>query len=251
MVIKSVRTKKVTPADSLSKVLDSALPRLKEGDIVVITSKIISICQGRVVKNDGSIDKEALIRKEADYFIKHPDSRYHVTLTIKNGILIANSGIDESNGGGYFVLWPHDAFGQARLIWNSLQKKYHLKRFGVLVIDSRITPMRWGTLGVGLAWCGFMPLKNYIDEPDVFGRKLRMTKESILDGLAAAANVVMGEGREQTPLAVISEVPFVEFCRNAPTKHDIAALQIRPEDDIFAPLIHSALWQRGAGGKKA
>lgn len=246
MQISSIKTHIINVGESIYKLLDQYLPQLKEKDLVVITSKIISLCQKRVILNDGTVDKDKLIRQEADLFIADSKlSQYHVTLTIKNGILIANSGIDESNGGGYFVLWPKNLAQTTGKIWKYLRKKHALKHLGVLVTDSRLTPLRWGTIGVGMSWCGFQPLKNYIGVPDIHGRKLRMTKESILDGLAAAANVVMGEGDEQTPLAVISDTHFVEFTEKPPTTKEIKALQIDPKDDMFAPLTNSSKWQEG------
>lgn len=231
MIIKAYKTEKILPGNDIFDILDSSLPKLKEKDIVVITSKIVSICQGRVVKNDGTVDKHDLIRKEADSYIEGSESKYDVWMTIKDGILIANAGIDESNGGGYFVLWPREPFKEAQQIWQHLRKKYSVKDLGVLITDSRITPLRWGTLGIGIAWCGFEPLKNYIGTPDIFGRNLRMTKASIVDGLAAAAVLAMGEGNEQTPLAVIREAP-VRFAQKL-----IQTVKISPKDDIFAPIL--------------
>ncbi len=246
MRIFAIKCHKIKVGEDIFKIFDKYLPKLKEKDIVVITSKIISLCQKRVIFNDGKVDKDKLIRKEADWYISDPKlSQYHVTLTIKDGILIASSGIDESNGGGYFVLWPANLAKVTAEIWQYLRKKHQLKHLGVMVTDSRLTPLRWGTIGVGMSWCGFQPLKNYIGEPDIHGRKLRMTKESILDGLAAAANLVMGEGDEQTPLAIISQADFVEFTDKPPTAQEIASLQIDRKDDMFSPLTNSPKWQKG------
>lgn len=249
MIVTAYRTQKILPGEKPFNILDSSLPKLKEKDIVVVTSKIVSICRGRVVKNDGKTDKQELIRKEADFYIEDPAiSRFHVTLTIKEGILIANSGIDESNAGGYFVLWPREPFKEARQIWQPIRTKHKLKQVGVLITDSRLIPLRWGTLGIGLAWCGFEPLKDYIGKPDIFGRKLRVTKQNIIDGLAAAAVLVMGEGNEQTPLAVISDVTHVKFVNQPPLKTEIKSMRIDPKDDMFAPLVNSSKWKRGGSG---
>lgn len=246
MNIKSYRTAKITPGTNLIQTLGSSLPKLQEKDIVVVTSKIVSICQGRVVKNNGMVDKVELIRKEAEKYIEEPSiSRFHVTLTIKEGILIANSGIDESNANGFFVLWPRNVFKVTQEIWRHLRNKHSIKQLGVLITDSRLVPLRWGTLGIGLAWCGFEPLKDYIGKPDIFGRILRVTKQNIIDGLAAAAGTVMGEGKEQTPLAIISGTPFVRFQDRPPTKKEIDTMRINLSDDMYAPLIDSLKWQRG------
>ncbi|OGG24639.1 hypothetical protein A3A79_05685 [Candidatus Gottesmanbacteria bacterium RIFCSPLOWO2_01_FULL_43_11b] len=239
MTITPYSTSKVVPGNNIFEILDTSLPKLKEKDIVVVTSKIVSICQGRVVKN--TVDKQELIRKEAQMYIEEPAiSRFHVTLTIKEGILIANSGIDESNSGGYFILWPKEPFKEAQQIWQHVRKKYSIKNLGVIITDSRLVPLRWGTLGIVLSWCGFSPLKDYIGKPDIFGRKLRVTKQNIIDGLAAAAGVVMGEGNEQTPLAIIKNAP-VHFLE----KPSLPSVHIDLKDDMYAPLINSAKWKRG------
>ncbi len=245
MEIRAYKTPKVVVGDDLLTILDHHIPKIPPKSIVVVTSKIVSICQGRVIKNDGTVNKHELIRKEADQYIDSNESRYDVYITIKNDTLIANGGIDESNGGGYFILWPENIQDEAKKIWRHLCKRDGLTHLGVVITDSRATPLRWGTLGVSLAWCGFEPLKNYIGTPDIFGRTLRMTKQSIVDGLAASAVLLMGEGNEQTPLVMIQDVPFVTFRSDAPTQKEIKALRIQPKNDLFAPLIDSPKWKRG------
>lgn len=246
MHVTPYKTKKIQIGDDLLTILDTYLPPIEDGSIVSITSKIVSVCQGRVVKHDNAVDKHQLIRREADEYIEVPKSHaMGVTLTIKHDTLIANSGIDESNGNGYFVLWPRDLQETTNTIWSHLKKKHAVQNLGVIVTDSRVTPMRWGTLGVGLSWCGFEALHNYIGTPDIFGSTLRVTKSSVLDGLAAAAVIVMGEGNEQTPLAVIGDIPFVTFLDSPPTHENIEALRITKQDDIYAPLTDSPLWQKG------
>lgn len=240
------KTRQIKAEEDLSAILNKYLPQLSESQIVVITSKIISFCQNRIANH---VNKQKLIEKEADLFIDKKRSRYDVTLTIKDGIMVANSGIDESNGNGYLILWPNDSFKVATSIWRYLRKKHRVKNLGILITDTHIVPMRWGTIGVAIAWCGFEPLKNYIGEPDIFGHKLRMTKTSVIDGLAAASDIVMGQGNEQTPLAVVSDVPFVQFLSQPPSQQDIDALQIELEDDLYAPILTSVPWQKG-GSKK-
>lgn len=246
MTITSYKTKAVIVGDSLLNILDDCLPTLSDGDIVVVTSKIISICEGSVVKNDGIVEKHDLIKQEADSYLDAPLSQtYGVTITIKDGKLVANAGIDESNGNGYFILWPRDSFGSAAMVWEYLGKKYNLAKLGVIITDSHLNPLQWGTRGRAIAWCGIEPLKNYIGTPDIFGKKLHMTKASVIDGLAAAAVAVMGEGNEQTPLAVIKDVSFVTFLDHPPTKEEIEALTIKPADDIYAPLLTAVQWVKG------
>ena len=247
MIITTIKTKPITyPSESIFAILDQYLPPIKEKSIVVITSKILAISQGRVVKNDEHISKEQLIRKEAEYYLPekpHPN----VTLTVKNNILIASAGIDESNGAGYFILWPENIQETTNTIRAYLVKKYPLRNLGVLITDSHLTPMRTGTIGLGLAHSGFAALHNYIGEPDVFGKKLTVTQHSIIDGLAGASVVVMGEGREQTPLAVITDIPFVRFQSKNPTKKELANLRISLDEDIFGAILTYSKLKKGQG----
>jgi len=246
MDIQAYKTKAVVKGDNLHEVIDHALPTLNNGDIVVITSKIVSICQGRIQPVTTDKDKFALIRKEAQYIIENDATRkYHLALTVANNTLIPNSGIDESNGNDYYILWPSDPMGAAEEAWKYLKAKHNIETLGVLITDSHTTPLRWGTTGIGIGWCGFDALNNYIGEPDIFGRPMAVTKANVMDGLAAAAVVVMGEGSEQTPLAVIKNAPFVRFQKNPPTQEEKDALPISLDDDIYSPILTPAPWEKG------
>ena len=97
-----------------------------------------------------------------------------------------------------------------------------------------------------LAWSGFGPLKNYVGAPDLFGRRLNMTKAGIADGLAGAAVLAMGEGAERTPLAVIEDVPFVRFKKSDPGAAELRGFRIKMKDDLFAPLLKGVRWKKGS-----
>ena len=125
MKITAITTHEITPKDNnIFLILDRYLKALKEKSIIVVTSKIISICEGRVVKVE-SIDKQKLIEKEADCYLPPRFSKYHMTFTIKNNILLPAAGIDESNGGGYYILWPSQPQKTANKIRQYLQQKFH------------------------------------------------------------------------------------------------------------------------------
>src|SRR3954471_16973686 len=77
------------PQDDLYAVMEASLPALQEGDVLVITSKIVAIHQGRCVTMDSVPDKEVLVEQEADAWIPRASSKYGITLAIKGGTLIA------------------------------------------------------------------------------------------------------------------------------------------------------------------
>lgn len=244
MKITAYKTKKVVKGDNLYQILDQSLPKLREKDVAVITSKIIAICQRRVIRNDGKIRKDDLVKKEAELYLPEKYTNYGVFLTIKNKVIIASAGIDESNAAGYFVLWPKDLQKTTNEIWKYLRKKHKVKNLGVIVTDSKLTPLRRGVTGYGLSWCGFEPLRNYIGTPDIFGHKLKVTKTNLVDGLASSAVLIMGEGKEQTPLAVISDVSL-KFVNRIPSREERKEMTIEMKNDIFASLLKSAKWIKG------
>jgi dihydrofolate synthase / folylpolyglutamate synthase len=243
MKITPVKTGKIVPtkAEKITSVLDKFIKNLKEGSVVVITSKIISICEGNVIKI-GDVEKDELIKSQAQYYLPRSESAYNVLLTIRDGILIPTAGIDESNGDGYYILWPKDAQGSANKIRAYLKKRFNLKQIGVIISDSKSSPLRRGTTGLALSFSGFLALNDYIGKEDLFGHELKVTKANIADALAASAVLVMGEGDEQTPLAVIEDLSFVQFKDRNPTKAELADFSIKLEDDLYAPILTKANW---------
>lgn len=247
MLITPIKTKKVVPGDTIESVLDSAITALSEESVVVISAKIVAIAEGRVVKNDGTVDKKDLVAQEADYFILNKDfyAKNQTVLTINENIFVPSAGIDESNGNGYFILWPENPMQSAEKIWQYLRKKHKVQRLGIILSDSYFTPLRRGSVGVGIAWCGMHPTTSYIGKPDIFGEPLKYTTASRIDGLSAAAEVAMGEGDEQTPLAVITDVPFVDFVDTPPTQEEIDFMKIAKEDDSYGLLLNAVEWEKG------
>jgi len=242
--ITSIKTNKIVPAQSdIFSVLDKYLPDLEDGSILAITSKVVSICESNVVKV-GEEGKEELIKNEADFYLPPTSNKYKYSLTIKNNILLPASGVDESNGNGYHILWPKDPQKSANKIREYLIKRFGLKKVGVIITDSKTMPLRWGTTGVCIAHSGFKALNDYIGKPDIFGAKMQVTKANIIDALAVSAVLIMGEGSEQTPMAVISNIPFVKFKKNNPTKKELDELKIDIEDDLYAPILKSVKWQK-------
>ncbi|MBI2971360.1 MAG: coenzyme F420-0:L-glutamate ligase [Candidatus Aenigmarchaeota archaeon] len=249
MKVSPVKTGKIVAGQDLYSLLDTCLETCEEKSLLAITSKIVALCEGRIASMDA--DKKALIQQEAEYYLPHEESRYNTTLAIKGNIIVPAAGVDESNGNGCYVLWPLDPQKSANEIRSYLRKRFFLKHAGVLITDSRTTPLRRGTTGVGIAHSGFSAIKNYIGRKDVFGRTMKITRANILDALAAAAVVVMGEGAEQTPLAVLEDIPLVAFQERNPTRKELQDLSISIEDDLYAPILKRAKWKKGGQYKKS
>ncbi len=246
MKVTAVKTHKIIPNidKNLFAILDKYLPKLEEGSVVVITSKIVSICEGRVVKIEDA-DKDKLIYQEAQLIIPPEKNSYNVSLTVNNNKLVAGAGIDESNGNGYYILWPKNPQQSVDQVREYLTNKYKLKKLGVVITDSKTTPLRWGVTGLALVHSGFRALNDYVNTPDLFGRKFKFEKSNIADALAAAAVLVMGEGAEQTPICVVEDMPFVRFQDKNPTHEELEELKISLEDDLYAELLKNAPWEKG------
>jgi len=228
-----------------------SLPNLQENSVIVVSSKIVALCQNNVV-DKATITKSDLIKQEADFYTPDSFNTYGFNFTILNNTFIPSAGIDESNADGYFVLWPKDPQRAANELRAFMRQHFNLKNVGVIITDSTsMPPMRSGTIGIMLAHSGFAAVKQLVGTEDLFGRNFQVATSAIGSGLAAAANVVMGEGTEQTPLAIISDIPFVTFQAADPTPQELEAVYIRPEIDLYAPFIQSAPWQKGGGGKSS
>lgn len=251
MKVTAYKTHKVDVGEDIYKILDDYLPKLPENSVVAIASKIIAFCQKDVIKKEPGMEKRDLIEQEADYYLGDEYPRpFGQSISIKNYTLTASAGIDESNGNGYFILWPKNLQKITNEIWKYLRKKNNIKNLGIIVTDSRVVPLRWGVIGIALSWCGFESLKDYTGEPDIYGRIMMVEKTSLIDSLATAATVTTGEGGEQKPLAVIEDIPFVKFQDRPPTEEEIKKLQIVLKDDLFEPLLSSVTWQKGKVNKK-
>jgi F420-0:gamma-glutamyl ligase len=197
-------------------------------------------------------DKDELTIREADLYLprKFVPGAW-VMHTMKNNVFIPSAGIDESNAAGYYILWPWDVKRTAKELWSWLRKKYHVKDLGVIITDSHTIPLRRGVLGISLAHYGFEPLKDYRETPDLFGRLLKMTQTNIADGIAAAAVMLMGEGKEGTPLCIIKDVPWVRFVsKPVKSKKSFSSFEIKTKEDLYYPLLSRAPWRKGKGGKK-
>lgn len=230
---------------TFEELIAESLTTIEEKSVVAVSSKVVALCQNRVV-DKSTTTKSELIKQEADFYTSESFNRYGFHFTITNNTFISSAGIDESNGDNYFVLWPKNPQQVANELRTFLSKRFGLKDVGVIVTDSTsMPPMRLGTMGIMLAHSGFSAVNQLIGKEDLFGRLFMIEKAAIGSGLAAAANVVMGEGTEQTPLAVISDVPFVDFQRRNPTKLELKSVYISPEDDLYAPFMRLAPWEKG------
>ena len=168
----------------LDEILAEAVKEMPERSVLAITSKIVSLCEGSAIPFVKG-DKDRIIQAEAEYYLSKAGNKYDIYLTIKRNMLIPNAGVDESNSDGHFVLWPRDPQKSANECWGYLRERFHRRELGVIITDSTTTPLRWGTTGRCLAYCGFRGINSKVGEHDLFGRVLHVTRVNVADGLAA------------------------------------------------------------------
>lgn len=243
MIVTPIQTAIVTPQScTLHKLLDRHLPDVPEQSVVVITSKIVSLCEGSVAPADA--DRADLIKQQASLYIEPSESTYGKFFTITNNTLVANAGIDSSNAANTQVLWPKDAIKTANEVREYLTQKHSLQQLGVVITDSTSHPFRLGATGIALGFSGFIPLKTYENTTDLFGRKFVYDIADIAGGLAATGVLAMGEGAEQTPIALIQDVPFVDFVQRPPSSDELKTLNLTIDDDFYELFFKNAPWQR-------
>ncbi len=237
MIVRAIKTEKVTPrSTTLIAFLDRSLKKFPDQSVLVITSKVVALCEGRYLPHDATL-KDGAVISEADYYLPKEKSRYGIPLTITDNAFIARAGIDASNTDGHYSLLPHDSYATAKKVRAYLIKRFGIKHAGVIIVDSHSTPLRRGTLGVAIGWSGIQALKNYENLPDIFGHHYT-THQNQVDGLAVTASLAMGEGDEQTPLCLITDIPFVTFQASSPTPKELNIFKPALEDDLFAPLLN-------------
>jgi F420-0:gamma-glutamyl ligase len=233
-----IKTRVVSIGDSLPSLLQTCLPNITSPSVIAISSKVVALCQKTVIPV-GSTDRQKLFREEAEYYLSDESSLFNFTVTIKNNSLVAASGIDYAIG--HYVLWPRRPQATANVIRSHLRKQVDFP-VGVIITDSRSQPLKRGTVGFSLAHSGFSALKNYIGSPDVHGETIGFKISNLLEGLAATAVTVMGEGNERTPIVVIQDIPGIQFQDHNPTAAELAELNISLKDDLFAELFKHVPW---------
>lgn len=196
--------------------------RLENNDIVVVSSKFAAMSEGRVVKLNKVSPSGQAKKLSSRYFLDSHFAELVVreseavlggipgfALAISKGILAPNAGIDRSNvPHGYAILYPQNPNGTAEQLRTYLETHSKTKtqghlRLGLVLSDSRITPTRTGTIGIAIAASGFKPVIDFRGKKDLFGNELKVTLKAVADQLSSAAQLVMGEAREATPVVII------------------------------------------------
>ncbi len=241
-----IKTDLVKPGDDLVEALLKGMERaglhLEDGDILVIAESAVATAEGGVVKLSEVIpslralelaEKYRKDPREMELIIRSSDQIMGgipgVVLTIKDGFLYPNAGIDHSNAPpGSVVLFPEDPQRSASWIRKRMENASG-KRIGVVIGDSRTHPLRLGCVGVALACDGILPVEDARGQKDLYGRPLEVTRKAVADNLVSAGEVVMGEGDEGVPAVIIRGAP-VKFIENG---EEMTIPSIPPEECMY------------------
>ena len=204
-------------------------PSLRTGDVVVVTQKIVSKAEGRLVALVGGPDgpdKQALVEHESVRVLRR---RGPLLITeTRHGFVCANAGVDLSNvADGTAALLPEDADRSARRIRAGLRRALGID-VGLVVSDTFGRPWRRGVTDVAIGCAGVAAVVDLRGTTDAAGHELVATEVCVADELASAAELVMGKDRD-VPVAVVRGVP-VHWLRPASVRAEI----IRPPaEDLF------------------
>ena len=191
----------IARGDDVARLIaDAALaeggPGLRDGDILVITSKVVSKAEGRVV----TASREEAIEAET---LRVVARRGPTTIAqTRHGFVLAAAGVDESNtAAGTVVLLPEDPDESARRLRKALRARQGVA-VGVLVTDTMGRPWRAGQVDMAIGAAGVLPLRDHRGQLDAFGNILEVTVAAVADEIAAAAELVKGKAL-QIPVAIV------------------------------------------------
>jgi len=202
---------------NLGELVDALVgAELLDGDLLVISSKFIAVSEGRVVALEtvvpsdhaASVSKRLNISPElCELVIRESDDVIGgvsgFMLTLKEGLLTPNAGIDKSNiEHGNVVLYPRNPLESAKTLVEEVRFRRGVE-IGVVVSDSRLMPTRRGTVGVALAAAGMDAIVDLRGKTDLFGNVLKVTSQAVADDLCSGAQVVMGEADESVPIVLV------------------------------------------------
>jgi len=239
----------INPGDDLAKIIIETAGknglRFEDGDVIVVAQKIFSKSEKRVVrlrdivpsrkalelaKTVGKSPKfvELVLRETKRILKASPET---LLVEDKRGIICINAGIDKSNvkGRGNFALLPENADESAMKCRDEIMKLTG-KKVAVIVCDTYSRPFRRGQVNFAIGMAGIEPFKDYRGKKDLFGQILKVKNVAVIDEIAAAAELLMGQGKEATPVVLLRGLGnFVKPCE----KCSLTELGISSDEDLF------------------
>ena len=237
----------VKAGDNLAKIIVETAAKnnveIEDRDIIAISQKVVSKAEGRVVKfEEINPSEEAeklaekvqrdpklieLVLKETRRIIKA--SPEILIVEDKRGLICINAGVDKSNvPRDAYSLLPQDPDESARRIKKEIEKLTG-KKIAVIIVDTFSRPFRRGQVEFAIGIAGIKPFKDYRGQRDLYGNLLKVKNVAIVDEIACAAELVMGQAKEAIPVAIIKNLERAEVSEDS----SIRELAISHQEDLF------------------
>jgi coenzyme F420-0:L-glutamate ligase/coenzyme F420-1:gamma-L-glutamate ligase len=217
----------ITRGADLAGIIAAAVA-LRDGDVLVVASKIVAKAEGRLVDvdPDDPLSHKPLVERESVRILRRRGDL--IISETSHGFVCANAGIDLSNvERGRALLLPEDPDRSARRIRDGLRARAGVE-VAVIVSDTFGRAWRRGQTDVALGCAGIGAVLDLRGTPDAYGRELHVTQVAVVDELAGAAELVMGKAAG-IPVAVIRGVPD-EWRRDGNVRDELVR---RPDEDLF------------------
>jgi len=218
----------IVAGDDLAVLIGDALPPLEDGDILAVTSKIVSKAEGRQVR---AADREDAITAETVRVVATREHAHGVTRIVENrqGLVLAAAGVDSSNTPeGTVLLLPEDPDASARALCAALRERFGV-RIGIVISDTLGRPWREGQTDLAIGAAGIRVLDDLRGTGDANGRRLDVTVAAVADEIAGAADLVKGK-TSGVPVAIVRGLGHLVADLDAPGARAIVR---PPEQDMF------------------
>ena len=224
-VLAVVGLPEVRPGDDLAALIAGAAD-LVEGDVVVVTQKVVSKAEDRLVDIDPEVGHRPLVERESVRILRRRGDL--VIAETEHGFVCANAGVDLSNvEAGQAALLPVDSDRSARRIRDSLRHRFSVD-VAVVVSDTFGRPWRRGVTDVAIGCAGLRPVVDLRGTTDALGRELQVTEVAVVDEIAAAAELVMGKAAG-VPVAVVRGIDPAWFGDGSVVGDVVRS----PDEDLF------------------
>ena len=186
----------VRPGDDLAGLIAAAEPDLRDGDVVVVTQKVVSKAEAALVRIDTDDPRghKAIVEEQSVRILRRRGDL--IISETKHGFVCANAGVDLSNvDDGWAALLPDDSDRSARRIRDGLRAARQVE-VAVIISDTFGRPWRRGLTDVAIGCAGIRAVVDLRGTGDSRGRELQVTEVCVVDELAAAAELVMGKAAD-------------------------------------------------------
>jgi len=224
-VLAVVGLPEVRPGDDLAALIAGAA-NLVAGDVVVVTQKVVSKAEDRLVDIDPEVGHRPLVERESVRILRRRGDL--VIAETEHGFVCANAGVDLSNvEAGQAALLPVDSDRSARRIRDALRHRFSID-VAVVVSDTFGRPWRRGVTDVAIGCAGLRPVVDLRGTTDALGRELQVTEVAVVDEIAAAAELVMGKAAG-VPVAVVRGIDPAWFGDGSVVDDVVRS----PDEDLF------------------